>query len=58
MDALPYDFEIKKMSVIYKKPAYLGDELTVCTKETPEGIYVHLLDKDGEVCVAGIFESF
>ncbi len=58
MDALPCNFEVRKMSVMYKKPAYLGDELTVCTKDTPDGTYVHLMDKNGEVCVAGLFESF
>ena len=58
MDALPYDFEIKKMSVVYKKSVLLGEKLTVCTKELENGIYVHLMSDSGEICVAGVFESF
>lgn len=57
MDALPYDFEFNSLSVLYKKPAYLGDELGVCIKKTEFGFYVHLETKDKEPCVIGTFEN-
>lgn len=57
MDALPYDFEIKNMKVYYPNPAYLGQELSVCMKETPNGYYVHLKNSEGLICVAGTFEK-
>ena len=57
MDALPFDFKFNSMNLIYKKQAYLGDELEVCTKEIPGGYYVHMVNKDGEICVAGTFEK-
>ncbi len=56
MDALPFDFSFTDMKVLYKKPAYLGDELDVCLCETDKGYYVHLADNDGNICVAGSFE--
>lgn len=55
MDALPMDFAIREMNVLYKKSAYLGDELSLCAAETEGGRYVHLLDRDGDICVAGEF---
>ena len=55
MDALPFDFEIKEISIFYKKPAFLGDELDVCIKEIDNGFYVHLQTKENELCVAGTF---
>lgn len=55
MDALPYDFPIRNISLLYKKTAYLGDELELCRKELPTGYYVHLQTKEKEICVAGIF---
>ena len=56
MDALPFDFEIKELSLIYPNPAYLGEELDVCVAEIENGYYIHLKNKDGKVCVAGTFE--
>ena len=57
MDALPRDFELKKANILYKNPAYLGDELNVFTKEIPNGYYIHLQNESGDVCVAGSFEN-
>ncbi|MBQ3022990.1 MAG: hypothetical protein IJD91_06725 [Clostridia bacterium] len=57
MDALPFDFEIKKISLIYPNPAYLGEELDVCVAEIENGYYVHLKNQDGKICVAGTFEG-
>ncbi len=57
MDALPFDFEIKKMSLIYPQSAYLGEELDVCVKELENGYYVHLKNQENKVCVAGTFEK-
>ena len=57
MDALPFEFEIKEISLIYPNPAYLGEELDVCVKELENGYYVHLKNQDGKVCVAGTFEK-
>lgn len=55
MDALPFDFYFNEMNVVYKKPAFLGDELDVCVKEIYNGFYVHLQTKEKELCVAGTF---
>lgn len=57
MDALPYEFEIRKMKIYYPNPAYLGQELSVCVKEMENGYYVHLKNSEGIICVAGIFEK-
>ena len=57
IDALPFDFDIKRANILYKKPAYLGDELGVCIKETETGYYVHIQNESGEVCVAGTFDN-
>lgn len=57
MDALPFDFEIRKLSLIYTQSAYLGEELDVCVKEIENGYYVHLKNQEGKVCVAGTFEN-
>lgn len=57
MDALPYDFEIRSMKIHYPNPAYLGQELSVCVKETENRYYVHLKNSDGIICVAGTFEK-
>ena len=57
MDALPFDFYVSEMNIIYKKPAYLGDILEVCVKPIEGGLYVHLQTKDKEVCVAGEFKN-
>ncbi len=56
MDALPYDFKFNNISIIYKKPSYLNDELEVCIKEIEKGYYVHMQTKEKEICVAGNFE--
>ena len=56
MDALPFDFEIKEIRLIYPNSAYLGEELDVCVSEIENGYYIHLKNKDGKVCVAGTFE--
>lgn len=57
MDALPFDFHFNNISLIYKKPAYLGDELEICIKELNDGYYVHLQTKEKEICIAGTFEN-
>lgn len=57
MDALPYEFEFNNMKILYKKPAYLGDELEVCTQKIDTGYYVHMKSKNGEICVIGTFEN-
>ncbi len=57
MDALPFDFQFTDVKLLYKKQAYLGDELQVCTKEIPGGFYVHMQTKEKEICVAGTFEN-
>lgn len=56
MDALPYDFSFNLAKIIYKKPAFLGDELYLCTSEIEKGFYVHLEDVKSEIYVAGTFE--
>ncbi len=56
MDALPFDFEIKEISLIYPNSAYLGEELDVCITEIDNGYYIHLKNQDGKVCVAGTFK--
>lgn len=55
MDALPTDFEFSDMSVLYKKAAYEGDELSLCRAEIEGGYYVSLENEQGELCVAGEF---
>jgi len=55
MDALPEQMQLRDMSIVYKQPAYIGDELDICRRQTDTGWYVHL-QKDGQICVAGIFE--
>ncbi len=57
MDALPFDFNFNQINLLYKKSAYLGDELFVCRKEISDGFYVHLQTKQNEICVAGTFEN-
>lgn len=57
MDALPFEFAFAHMNVLYKKAAYLGDELEVCRAETENGYYVHLQTPQGDICVAGTFEK-
>ncbi len=57
MDALPFDFYFSDIKLLYKKPAYLGDELEVCLKKLEKGFYVHLQTKEKEICVAGTFEK-
>ena len=55
MDALPFDFNFNEFNVFYRQPAFLGDELDVCVKQTENGYYVHLAEKEKGICVAGIF---
>jgi len=55
LDVLPFDFNIKYMTLFYKNPAFLGDELKVYTKKIENGYYIHLLKSSGEICVAGHF---
>ena len=55
MDALPFDFDFTDMNVFYKKAAYLGDELEVCSLEMENGYYVHLQNNQKEIYVAGVF---
>lgn len=58
MDALPFDFEFNSIKIIYKKSTYLGDELNVCLRKIENGYYVHLENKENEICVAGNFEFY
>ncbi len=55
MDALPFDFPIFEMNILYKKEAFLGEELFLCRNKTENGYYVHLEDENGEVRVLGEF---
>lgn len=57
MDALPVDFRFNNMKILYKKAAYIGDELGVCVKQLEDGYYVHLQNKNNDLCVAGVFEN-
>lgn len=57
MDALPFDFEFDNLKILYKNPAFLGDELGVCRCEVSNGFYVQLLFESGEVCVCATFEK-
>ena len=57
MDALPFDFALREMTLLYKKEAYLGDELEVCTQQLENGFYVHLQTREKEICVAGVFKT-
>ncbi len=57
MDALPNDFEFNYISLLYKRPAFLNDELEVCLEKTDKGYYVHLQTKEKEICVIGRFEN-
>lgn len=57
MDALPFDYEFSDIRILYKKPAHLGDTLSVCVSDTQNGYYVHLQDENGDICVAGTFEN-
>ncbi len=57
MDALPFDYEFNDIKILYKKPAHLGNALSVCVSETQNGYYVHLKDENGVICVAGTFEN-
>lgn len=57
MDALPFEYRFNTATILYKRPAFLGDELEVCVEETENGYYVHLQTKDKDVCVAGVFEN-
>lgn len=57
MDALPFDFEYDDVKILYKNPAFLGDELQVCKKEIPNGFYVQLLSRGGDICIAATFEK-
>ena len=57
MDALPFDYEFTDISILYKKPALLGDVLKVCCTEISDGYYVHLASEDGDICVAGTFRN-
>ncbi len=56
MDALPYDYEFRTVTLFYKRAAYLGDVLDVCMERTADGYYVHLKTKENEICVVGRFQ--
>jgi len=56
MDALPFDFNFNHLNLLYKKQAYLGDVLEVCTMKIDNGYYVHIQTQAKEICVAGTFE--
>lgn len=55
MDALPFEYFFSDMSIVYKKQAYLGDTLGVCSVKTDSGYYVALLDNENNVCVEANF---
>ena len=55
MDALPFDFFFTDANILYKRAAYLGDELELCLKQIENGYYAHLQTKEKEICVAGTF---
>lgn len=57
MDALPFDFEFDDLKILYKNPAFLGDELAVCRQEIPNGFYVQLISQNGNVCICATFEK-
>ena len=56
MDALPFEYDFKNLRILYKKSAFLGDELEVCVQKNENGYYVHLQTTDKQVCVVGEFE--
>lgn len=56
MDALPFDYRFTTATILYRKPAVLGDELEVCVNKTENGYYVHLQTKNKEISVVGTFE--
>ena len=55
--ALPLDFDLTDLNITYKKEVYAGSELSVCRCETEHGYAVALVNENGEICVAGIFEN-
>lgn len=57
MDALPEHFDFTDMNLLYKKAAYLGDELEVSRAELENGFFVALKGKNDEICVAGTFTN-
>lgn len=57
MDALPFDFSFNSISLLYKKSAYISDELDVCIKKLEKGYYVHTRNNSGDICIAGVFEK-
>ncbi len=57
MDALPEVFAFTDASILYKKAAYLGDMLSVCSEKIENGYFISLINKDGETCVAATFEN-
>ena len=57
MDALPFDFTFNNLKILYKKAAYLDDQLEVCVKKLDNGYYVHLQTPEKQICVAGTFEN-
>ena len=56
MDALPFDYRFTTATILYRKAAFLGDELEVCVNKTESGYYVHLQTKNKEISVVGTFE--
>ena len=56
MDALPFEYRFNTATILYKRPAFLGDELEVCVEKNEKGYYVHLQTKGKDVCVVGEFE--
>ncbi len=57
MEALPSDFNLTDMSIVYKSSAYKAQKLMMCKKEIENGYYIHLQRENGEVCLAGKFLS-
>ena len=57
LDAIPFDFSLNDMKILYKKAAYLGEVLDVCVTETEQGYFVMLKNQEGDLCVAGTFEN-
>ncbi len=55
IDALPDDFSIYEMTILYKKSAHLCDVLLIETEEIDSEYKVQLKNQDGDICVIGFF---
>lgn len=48
MEYLPKEYEIKKLTAVYKKETYMGDIVNAHMAQTDEGYYVDFIDDEGE----------